>query len=55
MATLKINAPIDEVARYLEEVQRQIGDGFTSGHVDRDTHWDIDLDDGESIDDRAHS
>ena len=50
MATLKITAPIADVALYLEEVQRQIGEGFTSGHVDRDTHWDIDLDDGESAD-----
>lgn len=35
-----ITVPKDDLEVYLEEVTRQIHEGFTSGHVDRDTHWD---------------
>lgn len=53
MATLRINAPVGELKEYLQEVARQVDNGFTSGLVDRERNWDIDCDADESIEDLA--
>jgi hypothetical protein len=47
MATITIHVPGDgdTVAEYVEYVAGQLREGFTSGHVDAETHWD-----SESID-----
>lgn len=47
MATITINVPAENALPYLEEVQRQINEGYTSGHVDRDTNWNAEFDSGE--------
>ncbi len=39
-----INAPAERMGEYLEEVARQFEDDFTSGHVDAETHWEIEDD-----------
>ncbi|BBY54087.1 hypothetical protein H7J07_05615 [Mycobacterium koreense] len=51
MATITINVPADRITEYLDLVRAQVDDGCLSGHVDRDTHWDIDFDSGETADD----
>lgn len=46
MARITINvSDLDEVehmADYLREVADQLENGFTSGHVDAERHWDSD-------------
>lgn len=50
MAKITINVPCSDATDYLEEVNRQISNGFTSGHVDANTNWDIEFDTDESAD-----
>lgn len=47
MATITITVPAENAMPYLEQVLHQINAGYTSGHVDRDTHWDTQFDSGE--------
>jgi len=51
MAKIVICVPAGAVTDYLEEVIGQINDGFTSGHVDANTNWDVEWDTNESVDD----
>ena len=51
MAKLIINVPAAAATDYLGEVVDQINNGFTSGHVDVNTNWDIEWDTDESADD----
>jgi hypothetical protein len=51
MAKITINVPAGDATDYLEEVIGQINNGFTSGHVDANTNWDIEIDTNESTDD----
>lgn len=39
---LAIHVPDSDVHDYLDVVKHQLDQGFTSGHVDRETHWSID-------------
>lgn len=39
---IMINVSEDrDVTEYVEYVAAQIEDGYTSGHVDRETHWEM--------------
>ncbi|QXN74355.1 hypothetical protein SEA_CAFASSO_140 [Gordonia phage Cafasso] len=38
---ITIHCPEGREAEYVEHVARQLEEGYTSGHVDRVTHWEI--------------
>lgn len=40
MAKITIHAPSEDIDVYLEEVVRQVSQGYKSGYVDHDTFWD---------------
>ncbi|QWS68253.1 hypothetical protein SEA_VANLEE_137 [Gordonia phage VanLee] len=38
---LTITCPEGRMAEYAEQVAAQLAEGYTQGHVDRNTHWEI--------------
>jgi hypothetical protein len=41
---ITIHVPEDQAESYVNYVADQIGNGFTSGHVDADTNWESEND-----------
>ncbi|MGI6797775.1 hypothetical protein [Gordonia sihwensis] len=41
MAKIIIEVPAEQATEYLAEIINQIESGCTSGHWDRDTHWEV--------------
>jgi hypothetical protein len=50
MAKLIVTVPIQQVSDYLEVVLDNVRNKFTSGYVDSETYWDIEVEIGEAYD-----
>ncbi len=37
------DAEVEDCAEYVQYVGTQLGEGFTSGHIDADHHWSIEV------------
>jgi hypothetical protein len=44
-----INCPAEDAEMYVEHVLSQIQQGYTSGHVDAESHWDSEKTEAEAL------